>query len=152
MLRHPSQSSTRSSVSTVISGLMIAISGTAVSASSSSSSSAGPRRGGNPATNSRTPWCTGGAAAGGEPRDEQGRALVHLRRREAEGRILLHRLEHVVDELLDARRLDVGGIDRLGARAQHGMSHPRHLQDRHTGSISYAVSVLPCVRRTAGDA
>ena len=85
MLRQPSQSSTTSRVTTSISGLMSAISGTSSSSSSSSrSSSSSSRRGGKPAT-------------------KMPQALVHLRRRQPDALVLLHRLEHVVDELLDLR-------------------------------------------------
>ena len=50
---------------------------------------------------------------------EQADALVHLRRGEADALILGHRLEHVVDQLLDARRLDLADVDRPahGARS-----------------------------------
>ena len=57
------------------------------------------RVGGKPATKSRRLSCTCGAAR-------------------PDALVLLHRLEHVVDELLDARRLDVGGLQRFRARAR----------------------------------
>jgi hypothetical protein len=56
---------------------------------------------------------------------------VNLRSGEADALILAHRLEHVVDELLDARRRNFSGIDRSGAGAQDGVAHARDLQDRH---------------------
>ena len=37
-----------------------------------------------------------------EQRDEQAQALVHLRRGQADAVILVHRVDHVVDELLDS--------------------------------------------------
>ena len=42
--------------------------------------------------------------AGVERGDEQPQALVHLRRRQADAVILDHRLDHVVDQLLDRPR------------------------------------------------
>ena len=72
MLRQPSQSSTMSVPTGVISGLMIAI----------GSVGSSPRSMSSDATNSRTPF-------------------VDLRRREADAVILGHRVDHVVDELLD---------------------------------------------------
>ena len=77
MLRQPSQSSTTSAPTGVISGLMIAIGCDGVSSSSSPTSS--------DATNNRS-------------------ALVDLRRRQPDAVVLDHRLDHVVDELLDDRR------------------------------------------------
>ncbi len=43
-----------------------------------------------------------------EARDEQPQALVHLRRRQADAVILDHRLDHVVDQLLDDGLADLG--------------------------------------------
>ena len=44
------------------------------------------------------------SSVGREPGDEQPQAFVHLRRRQPDAVVLAHRLDHVVDELLDARR------------------------------------------------
>ena len=44
------------------------------------------------------------AAVGIEHRHEDPQALVHLRRRQPDARILVHRVDHAVDELLDRRR------------------------------------------------
>src|SRR5262249_34840089 len=57
--------------------------------------------------------------------------LVDLRRRQSDAVVLDHRLEHVVDEPLDRSALDLSAIDRPRTRAQHGMTHPRDLQNRH---------------------
>ena len=78
MLRQPSQSSTTSLPTGVISGLISAISGTRVA-------------------RLRRPR----PSSGGEAGDEQAHALVHLRRGQADAVILAHRLDHVVDQLLD---------------------------------------------------
>ncbi len=45
-----------------------------------------------------------------ESGNEEADALVHLRRRQADALVFLHRLEHVVDELLDAGRPDLGRV------------------------------------------
>ena len=66
-----------------------------------------------------------------EAGDEQPQARVYLRRGQPDTRVLLHRLEHVVDELLDPRRPDVGRFQRFRARAEHRMPHAGDLQDRH---------------------
>ncbi len=68
-------------------------------------------------------------------RHEQPHALVHLRRREPDALILVHRLEHVVDELLDGSGADFGGIQRSSARPKHGVTHAGDLQNRHRGII-----------------
>ena len=62
---------------------------------------------------------------------EQADALVHLRRGQADALVLGHRLEHVVDQLLDARRLDLADVDRPRPRTQHRVAHVRNLQNRH---------------------
>ena len=133
MLRQPSQSSTTSGPATVISGLITAISGTR---SSSSSSRVGARR---------------------EAGDEQADALVHLRRGEADALILGHRLEHVVDQLLDARRLDLADVDRPRTGTQHRVAHVRNLQNRHrriivVGYERRRLSLLPDLRQPARGA
>ena len=73
-----------------------------------------------------------GAAHAG---DEQPQPLVHLRRGQPDARVLLHRLEHVVDERLDPRRLDLGRRDGLRLGAQHGMAQTGDLQDGHVGRL-----------------
>ena len=55
--------------------------------------------------------------AGREAGHEQPDALVDLRRRETDALILVHRLEHVVDQLLNPRRFHFAeSIARAGAR------------------------------------
>ena len=67
--------------------------------------------------------------------DEDAHALVHLRGGEADAVILLHRVDHVVDELLDGRGLEVRPLERTRPPAQDGMSHARHLEDGHVGGL-----------------
>ena len=90
--RQPSQSSTRSRPIAVTSGLMMAIGTISVAPVRGSSSSI-------PATKSRRLSCTCGAAS-----------PIAV--------VLVHRLHHVVDELLNRRRLDVLRIDRPCAFAR----------------------------------
>ena len=54
---------------------------------------------------------TGAVAHAG---DENAHALVHLRRGQANSRVLAHGLEHVVDEPLDARRANLGRAGPAG--------------------------------------
>src|SRR4029079_18933339 len=61
--------------------------------------------------------------------------FMHLRRRESDSLVLLHRLEHVVDELLDCRGPNLRRVHRASLRAQHRMLHARDLQNRHTRII-----------------
>ena len=56
-------------------------------------------------------------------------------RRQADAVILRHRVEHVVDELLNGGGLDVAPFDRPRLGAQHGMAHARDLQNGHDGGI-----------------
>ena len=112
---------------------MSAISGTPLRSSSSSSS-----------------------VVGREAGDEQPHALVHLRRRQPDALILAHRLEHVVDELLDARRARSrpASIGRAFARST---GWPIRATFRIAIAALYVVSVmsdaglslLPVVRRRA---
>ena len=107
MLRQPSQSSTISLPTTVISGLMIA-SGSASLVL---------------------------VLAVIERGDEHPDALVHLRRREADAVVLGHGVDHVVDQLLDDRAPDLGLLERPRFRAQHRMPHARDLQNRHIDEL-----------------
>src|SRR4029078_5200254 len=66
-----------------------------------------------------------------EASNENPEALVNLRRRETNPLILLHRCQHVIDELLDLWRSDLRRMQRPGFRAQHRMPHARDLQDGH---------------------
>ena len=70
-----------------------------------------------------------------EARHEQPQAFVDLGRRQADAVILDHRLDHVVDQLLDDGIADFAAIERASLLAQHGMPHPRDFQDRHIRQI-----------------
>ncbi len=70
-----------------------------------------------------------------EQRHEDSNVLVHLRPGQADAVVLVHRLDHVVDELLQQH---VPQLRRLhGSRAfpQHGMSHARDFQNGHEGRL-----------------
>ena len=58
-----------------------------------------------------------------EQRDEQAQALVHLRRRQPDAVILVHRLDHVVDELLH-QRIAKSSTCRAAARARGARDAP----------------------------
>ena len=78
--------------------------------------------------------------------DEEADGLVHLRRREPDPFVLDHRVDHVVDELLEGRRPDGGRIDLPRDLAEHGMSHARDLQNRHDRCCPPCLRV-PALRR-----
>ena len=61
---------------------------------------------------------------------------------QADALVLVHRLEHVVDELLDSRRSNLAGIERARGGAKHGVSHARYLQNRHAGIIVVRMDVV----------
>ena len=65
------------------------------------------------------------------PGDEDAQALVDLRRRQSHTLVFAHRLEHVVDESLNARRADLTGIDRPGAGPEDWMAHACDLDNGH---------------------
>ena len=69
------------------------------------------------------------------PGDEQPQTLVHLGSGETDAGVLAHRLEHVVDEALNGRGRNLGGVERRRPAAQHGVPHPRHLQDGHGAGL-----------------
>ena len=75
-----------------------------------------------------------------ERRDKHAQPFVHLRRRQADAVILGHRVEHVVDELLHRRGLDIAPFDRPRFGPQHGMPHARDLQDGHDRGIILRVT------------
>jgi len=88
--------------------------------------------------------------------DRQADALVHLRGRQADPLVLPHRLDHVVDELLERRRLDLGGLDLPRRFPQHRVPHVRDLQDGHSSIINSetgirlsALGLRPDTRDTA---
>ena len=60
---------------------------------------------------------------------------MDLDRREAGAVGVVHRLDHVVDELLSNGCLDFGAIEGTCFGAQHRMAHARNLEDRHGGTI-----------------
>ena len=71
------------------------------------------------------------AAVGIEHRHENPQAFVHLRGREPDARVLKHRVDHAVDELLEGGVLELGLVHgpRLGAK--DGVAHPSNFQNRH---------------------
>ena len=71
------------------------------------------------------------ASVGIEHRHENPQALVHLRGREPDARILVHRVDHAVDELLDGGVLELALVHgpRLGAK--DGVAHSSNFQNRH---------------------
>src|SRR6185312_89822 len=73
-----------------------------------------------------------------EDADEDAEALVDLRRGEADAVILGHRVQHVVDEVLEYRMLDVGRGQRPGFGTEDRMPHVRDFQNRHASSIIFA--------------
>ena len=114
MLRQPSQSSTISLPTGVMTGLMNTI-------GSSSGDSGSSFSGAMAATKMRSP--------------------VNLRRRQADTVVLVHGVDHVVDQLLHRRVLQLGALDLPGAGAQHGMAHAGDLQERH--SDDYPTDLKP---------
>jgi hypothetical protein len=60
---------------------------------------------------------------------------VNLRRRQPHAAVLVHGVDHVVDERLHHRIAEIREADRPGALAQHGMPHPRDFQNRHEGRL-----------------
>ena len=58
-------------------------------------------------------------------------AFVNLRRRQADTVVLVHGVDHVVDELLHRRVLQLRALDLPRAGAQHRMAHAGDLQQRH---------------------
>ena len=60
---------------------------------------------------------------------------MNLRGRQADAVILDHRLDHVVDQLLDDRVADVGAVEGAGFLPQHRVAHPCDFQDRHSSQI-----------------
>ena len=70
-----------------------------------------------------------------EAGDKQPHAFVHLRRGQTNAVILDHRLDHVVDQLLDDRIANVAALERPRLLAKHRVTHARDLQDRHIPGI-----------------
>jgi hypothetical protein len=67
---------------------------------------------------------------------------VHLRCREPDPVVFDHRLDHVVDQLLEGRRAHRRGIDLIRHLAQHGMPHARDFQNRHDRSVLARIGVV----------
>src|SRR5258705_8822141 len=87
-----------------------------------------------------------------EQRDKQAHPFVHLRCGKADAVILVHRVDHVVDEFLEGRALDVGLVERLRAFTKDRVAHSRDFQDRHEARL-YGLQrghpVLRAMRRAA---
>ena len=66
-----------------------------------------------------------------EQRDEQPHPLVDLRRRQSDAVILMHRLDHVVDQLLDQRAAEGRLVERLRALSEDRTPHARDFENRH---------------------
>jgi hypothetical protein len=56
---------------------------------------------------------------------------VHLRAGETDADVLVHGLDHVVDETLSLGPRDLGARNGLRDPPEHRMTQPGHLQDRH---------------------
>ena len=84
-----------------------------------------------------------GVVAAVEHGHEHAQALVHLRRRQADAVVLVHRLDHVVDELLEARIPDLGTLDGAGGPPQHRVSHAGDLEDGHRPTTADSPSACP---------
>src|SRR5258705_7729588 len=87
--------------------------------------------------------------------DEQAQPFVHLRRGEADAVLLVHRVDHVVDQFLERCALDVGFVERPRAFTEDRMAHARDFEDRHEARL-YGVQrrhpVLRAMRRPARSA
>ena len=66
-----------------------------------------------------------------ERRDEDPDPFVHLRRGKADAVVLGHRVDHVVDQLLDDAAPYLGLLQRPSLRAQHRVPHARDFQNGH---------------------
>ena len=60
---------------------------------------------------------------------------MNLRTGQTDAVILVHRFDHIVDEFLHEWIPKIGFLDRTRARAQHGMSHARYLEDGHRSKL-----------------
>ena len=70
-----------------------------------------------------------------QERDEQPQTFMYLRRGQADAVILVHRLDHVVDEFLEQRILELGLVERPRAFPEHGMPHARDFQNGHSSKL-----------------
>ena len=73
---------------------------------------------------------------------EQPEALMHLRCGQADPLILVHRVEHVVNEPLQRRLSDLRHVERPPSSAQERMSKARHLQYGHASQLYVSVPRL----------
>ncbi len=71
--------------------------------------------------------------------DEEADRLVHLRRREPDPLVFDHRLDHVVDQLLEAGGPDFRRIERARLLPEHRMPHARDLEYRHAVPVRQSV-------------
>ena len=56
---------------------------------------------------------------------------MNLRRRQADAVVLVHGIDHVVDQLLHRRILELGALDGTRPLAQNRMTHAGDFQQRH---------------------
>ena len=70
-----------------------------------------------------------------EQRHEQPQVLVNLRRGQTDSVVLVHGVDHVVDEPLHHRILEIAGADGAGGLAQDRVAHARDFQNRHEGRL-----------------
>jgi hypothetical protein len=56
---------------------------------------------------------------------------MHLRAGESNPVVFLHGFDHVVDEFLNSRTLDISTVDRTSLGPQDGVAHVRDFQNRH---------------------
>src|SRR5271166_2415812 len=61
---------------------------------------------------------------------------MHLRSREADADIFVHRLHHIVEELLKIVRFDFINRDRLSLGSDDGMTEARDFQNHESISLS----------------
>ena len=66
-----------------------------------------------------------------QQRHKQAEPFVHLRRRQSHTVILVHRVDHVVDQLLHQRIVQIRLRHRSRPLPQNGMAHARDLENRH---------------------
>jgi len=75
---------------------------------------------------------------------------MHLRRRQTDATVLDHRVDHVVNQLLEFGRADVRGRQGAGFRAQHWMAHVRDFQNGHVhGNYTGSWRSSPCTLTTS---
>ena len=61
---------------------------------------------------------------------------MHLRPREPDADVLVHRLDHIVEELLKIVRFDFINRDRLSLGSDDGMTEARDFQNHESISLS----------------